>query len=65
MVDLAESLNLDELIALLGLSDCVISMDSGPYHLAGAMGRPGVGLFRASRPEHAPWGRRELARRAQ
>ncbi|PYQ46491.1 MAG: hypothetical protein DMF77_00655 [Acidobacteria bacterium] len=53
MVDLAESLNLDELIALLGLSDCVISTDSGPYHLAGAMGRPGVGLFRASRPEHA------------
>jgi ADP-heptose:LPS heptosyltransferase len=53
MVDLAGQLSLDELIALVGQSDCVISTDSGPYHLAGAMGRPGVGLFRASRPEHA------------
>jgi ADP-heptose:LPS heptosyltransferase len=53
MVDLAGKLTLDELIALVGLSDCVISTDSGPYHLAGALGRPGVGLFRASRPEHA------------
>jgi ADP-heptose:LPS heptosyltransferase len=53
MVDLAGTLTLDELIDLLGQSDCVISTDSGPYHLAGALGRPGVGLFRASRPEHA------------
>ena len=53
MVDLAGNLTLDELIALVGLSDCVISTDSGPYHLAGAMALPGVGLFRASRPEHA------------
>jgi len=53
MVDLVGQLTLDELIALVGQSDCVISTDSGPYHLAGAMGRPGVGLFRASRPEHA------------
>ena len=53
MVDLVGKLTLEELIALVGQSDCVISTDSGPYHLAGALGRPGVGLFRASRPEHA------------
>jgi len=53
MVDLVGKLTLDELIALVGQSDCVISTDSGPYHLAGALGRPGVGLFRAARPEHA------------
>ena len=53
MVDLVGKLTLDELIALLGQSDCVISTDSGPYHLAGALGRPGVALLRASRPEHA------------
>jgi ADP-heptose:LPS heptosyltransferase len=53
MVDLVGKLTLEELIALLAQSDCVISTDSGPYHLTGALGRPGVGLFRASRPEHA------------
>jgi ADP-heptose:LPS heptosyltransferase len=53
MIDLGGRLSLDELIALIGTSDCVISTDSGPYHLAGAMDRRGVGLFRASRPEHA------------
>jgi ADP-heptose:LPS heptosyltransferase len=53
MVDLVGKLTLDELIALIGQSDYVISTDSGPYHLAGALGRPGLGLFRASRPEHA------------
>jgi len=52
-VDLAGQLTLSELIALLATSDLVISTDSGPYHLAGNMGRPGIGLFRAARPEHA------------
>jgi ADP-heptose:LPS heptosyltransferase len=31
----------------------VVSTDSGPYHVAGALGRPLVGLFRHRRPEHA------------
>jgi ADP-heptose:LPS heptosyltransferase len=53
MIDLFGQLALEELIALIAMSDCVISTDSGPFHLAGAMGRVGVGLFRASRPEHA------------
>lgn len=53
VLDLIGALRLDELIALLAAADCVVSTDSGPYHLAGAMARPGVGLFRASRPEHA------------
>jgi ADP-heptose:LPS heptosyltransferase len=42
-----------KLVALLRRADCVVSTDSGPFHLAGVMGRPGVGLFRASRPEHS------------
>ncbi len=41
------------LVALFRRADCVVSTDSGPFHLAGVMGRPGVGLFRASRPEHS------------
>jgi ADP-heptose:LPS heptosyltransferase len=28
-------------------------MDSGPLHIAGALGKPTVGLFRAIRPEYA------------
>ena len=31
----------------------VVTTDSGPFHIAGALGRPLVGLFRARRPEHA------------
>lgn len=41
------------LVALFQRAQCIVSTDSGPFHLAGVMGRPGVGLFRASRPEHA------------
>jgi ADP-heptose:LPS heptosyltransferase len=51
-------LPMSSLVALIGRADCVVSTDSGPLHLAGVMGRPGVGLFRASRPEHSrryPW----------
>lgn len=50
---LIDRLNLEQLVALLETSSLVVSTDSGPLHLAGALGRPGVGLFRASRPEHA------------
>jgi ADP-heptose:LPS heptosyltransferase len=52
-VDLFGKLTLDELLALIATSDSVVTTDSGPFHVAGAMGRRGVGLFRASRPEHA------------
>jgi SAM-dependent methyltransferase len=46
-------LTLEEMAALLSLCSCVVSTDSGPFHIAGVLGRPGIGLFRASRPEHA------------
>jgi ADP-heptose:LPS heptosyltransferase len=42
-----------ELVAVLAEAAVVISTDSGPFHLAGAVGTPLVGLFRARRPEHA------------
>ncbi len=50
---LINRLSLEQLVALLETSSLVVSTDSGPLHLAGVLGRPGVGLFRASRPEHA------------
>lgn len=46
-------LTLEELAALLSMCSCVVTTDSGPFHITGVLGRPGIGLFRASRPEHA------------
>lgn len=53
IVDLVGRLEVAELIAAMSLADAVISTDSGPFHIAGAVGAPTLGLFRASRPEHA------------
>jgi ADP-heptose:LPS heptosyltransferase len=41
----AGRLNGEEIAALIAISDLVISIDSGPVHVAGAMGTPVVGLF--------------------
>ncbi|MFN2502106.1 MAG: glycosyltransferase family 9 protein [Pyrinomonadaceae bacterium] len=46
-------LSLPELMAAIDNADLTISTDSGPFHIAGAMGKPVIGLFRSSRPEHA------------
>lgn len=46
-------LSIQETCALIELADVVLTTDSGPMHLAGALGRPTVGLFRAIRPEYA------------
>ena len=50
------STNLAELIALIGQSRLVISGDSGPLHLASALGIPVVGLYGPTDPErNGPW----------
>lgn len=46
-------LTLPELLGVIESAFLVISTDSGPYHIAGALKRPLIGLFRARRPEHA------------
>lgn len=53
IINLVGKLKLPELVALLEQAALVVSTDSGPYHLAGILGRPTVGLFRTRRPEHA------------
>jgi len=35
----------EEIVALVAICDLVISIDSGPVHLAGAVGTPVIGLF--------------------
>lgn len=48
--NLAGQLETKELIALVSSCDLVISIDSGPVHIAGAVGTPVVGLFGAINP---------------
>jgi ADP-heptose:LPS heptosyltransferase len=47
---LANRLKSDELVALIAGCHLVISIDSGPVHMAGAVGVPVVGLFGAVNP---------------
>ena len=50
VLPLAGCLTKTELVALIAICDLVISIDSGPIHIAGAVGTPVVGLFGAVDP---------------
>lgn len=49
--NIAGKLRSDELAVLLSLSRLLISIDSGPIHIAGAVGTPTIGLFGAVDPK--------------
>ena len=49
-VDLVGRTSLRELAALLAISDLVICQDSGPMHIAAALGKPVVALFGPTSP---------------
>lgn len=53
VVNLAGQDTLKQLWALLGLADLVISPDSGPMHMAGAVGTPVIALMAASNPHRS------------
>lgn len=53
LLDTTGALTVAELVALIDGATAVVTTDSGPLHIAGALGRPSVGLFRALRAEHA------------
>ena len=53
LIDMRGSLTLPELLALIARSHRVITTDSGPFHIAGSLGKKIIGLFRSRRPEHA------------
>jgi ADP-heptose:LPS heptosyltransferase len=53
LIDAVGAFSLPELLAAIESARLVVTTDSGPFHMAGALGRPIVGLFRGSRPEHA------------
>jgi heptosyltransferase-2 len=46
--------SLDEAIALIGMSNAVISNDSGLMHIAAALQTPQVAIFGSSDPAHTP-----------
>ncbi len=53
---LAGQLSLGELGAVLSLAPLLISNNTGPVHIAAAVGTPVVDLYALTNPQHAPWG---------
>ncbi|CAA6676967.1 MULTISPECIES: glycosyltransferase family 9 protein [unclassified Lentimonas] len=51
LINLTGKTGIDQLPGLLNAADCVVSNDSGPMHLAAALGRPLVTLFGPTAPE--------------
>jgi ADP-heptose:LPS heptosyltransferase len=60
-VNLAGEVTLKELAVLAGLSKVVISVDSGPMHIASAAGATVVAIFGPTAPERTgPYGDRHI-----
>jgi lipopolysaccharide heptosyltransferase II len=53
---LVDRLDLSELTALLSLAPILISNNTGPVHIAAAIGTPVVDLYALTNPQHTPWG---------
>jgi lipopolysaccharide heptosyltransferase II len=54
-VNLAGALELGELAALIGHAKVLVSNNSGPVHIASALGTPIVDLYALTNPQHTPW----------
>lgn len=52
---LAGSLGLGELAALIAGAALLVANNSGPVHLAAAVGTPVVDIYALTNPQHAPW----------
>ena len=52
-LDLVGQTTLAQLVALLHLADTVIAPDTGPAHIASALGTPVIGLYAATNPQRA------------
>lgn len=53
ITDLTGKTNLKELLAILDKATAVIAPDTGPMHLAAALGKPVIGLFATSNPNRS------------
>ena len=54
-VSLAGQLDLPELAAVLDCAAALLCGNTGPAHLAAAMGTPVVDLYALTNPQHTPW----------
>lgn len=52
---LAGGLTLEELAALLRMAPVLVSNNSGPVHMAAALGTPVVDIYALTNPQHTPW----------
>ena len=52
---LAGRLSLGELGALIEAADLLICNNTGPAHIAAAVGTPVVDLYALTNPQHTPW----------
>jgi len=53
--DIAGKLSLQAFCALIALSPVLITNNSGPAHIAAAVGTPVVDLYALTNPQHTPW----------
>jgi len=53
---LAGELDLGELAALIARAPLLVSNNTGPVHVAAAVGTPVVDLYALTNPQHTPWG---------
>ncbi len=58
--NLAGALTLDQLVALIQRADVLLCNNTGPAHMAAAVGTPVVVLYALTNPQHTPW---QVARR--
>ncbi len=49
-------LKLDQLAALVAIAPVLIANNTGPVHIAAAVGTPVVDLYALTNPQHTPWG---------
>ena len=52
-VNLVASTSIDELVAALHLADIVLAPDTGPVHIASALGTKTIGLYATTNPDRA------------
>lgn len=52
-VNLIAATSIDELVAVLKLADMVLAPDTGPVHIASALGSRTIGLYAATNPQRA------------
>lgn len=61
VMSIAGATSLRDLMAVISLSDCVLTNDSGPMHIAAAFKRPLVAIFGSTNPKRTgPWGGGEV-----